>query len=135
MLRKAIEFGIYPWFPAHGYSYVHPANRKDFEALEPHNKVFEKLDENDRWILLQYGPKQFKVEHDLYSSISPLPFTFGDMVEEINRIPGQLRNRGVIFNIFWHPSEYQAYYQVRQGKQELPIRFRAEELRHMEQHF
>ena len=42
MLRKAIEFGLYPWFPAYGYAYIHPANRRDFEALSPHGKVFEK---------------------------------------------------------------------------------------------
>ncbi len=52
MLRKAIEFGIYPWFPAHGYAYIHPANRKDFESIGPHDKVFEMLDETDRWLLL-----------------------------------------------------------------------------------
>ncbi|GEO02947.1 hypothetical protein AAE02nite_06110 [Adhaeribacter aerolatus] len=129
MLRKAIEFGLYPWFPAHGYSYIHPSNRRDFEAITPHDKVFEKIDENERWILLQYGHKQFKVEPDLYSRIPALPFSFGDLVEEVNRTPGQLRLRGEVFNIFWHPSEDQAYFQIRQGKQEIARRFRADELR------
>lgn len=129
MLRKAIEFGLYPWFPAYGYAYVHPANRRDFEELEPHGKVFEKISDSGKWILLQYGDKQFKVDPDLYSPVPNLPFTFGDTVEEVNRTPGQLRQRGTIFNIFWHPTEYQAYFQIRQGKQELDHRFRADELR------
>ncbi|KAA5544052.1 DUF6960 family protein [Adhaeribacter rhizoryzae] len=129
MLRKAIEFGIYPWFPAHGYSYIHPANRRDFEAINPADKVFEKIEENERWLVLQYGHKQFKVEPDLYSRVANLPFTFGDIVEEVNRTPGQLRLRGEIFNIYWHTSEDQAYFQIRQGKQEITQRFRADELR------
>lgn len=131
MLRKAIEFGRYPWFPAHGYSYVHPANRRDFEEINPHDKVFEKISESERWLLLQYGHKQFKVEPDLYSPVATLPFTFGDMVEEVDRTPGQLRLRGVIFNIYWHTAEDQAYFQIRQGKQELERLFRADELRLM----
>jgi hypothetical protein len=129
MLRKAIEFGLYPWFPAHGYSYIHPSNRLDFEAIQPHDKVFEKIDENERWILLQYGHKQFKVEPDLFSPVPALPFSFGDHVEEVNRTPGQLRQRGEIFNIFWNTSEDRPYFQIRQGKQELEQRFRADELR------
>lgn len=131
MLRKAIEFGRYPWFPAHGYAYIHPANRRDFEGIAPHDKVFEKIAESERWLLLQYGNKQFKVEPDLYSPLPHLPFTFGDRVEEVDRTPGQLRLRGEIFNIFWHPSEDQPYFQIRQGKQELDRRFRADELRLM----
>jgi len=131
MARKAIEFGRYPWFPAHGYGYIHPSNRRDFEAIVPHDKVFEKIDENERWLLLQYGHKQFKVEPELYSPVAPLPFSFGDKVEEVNRTPGQLRLRGEIFNIFWHPAEDQAYFQIRQGKQEIERHFRADELRPM----
>ncbi|WP_026463411.1 DUF6960 family protein [Adhaeribacter aquaticus] len=129
MLRKAIEFGLYPWFPAHGYSYIHPANRQDFEAIQPHDKVFEKIDENDKWILLQYGHKQFKVEPDLYRSVSKLPFSFGDLVEEVNRTPGQFRVRGEIFNIYWNYPEDRAYYQVREGKKEIERHYTAEELR------
>ncbi|MDB5263614.1 MAG: hypothetical protein JWQ14_2897 [Adhaeribacter sp.] len=129
MLRKAIEFGLYPWFPGHGYSYIHPSNRRDFEAINPHDKVFEKIDENERWILLQYGHKQFKVEPELFSPIPALPFSYGDRVEEVNRTPGELRQRGEIFNILWHIAEDQPYFQIRQGKQELARRFRADELR------
>lgn len=129
MLRKAIEFGLYPWFPAHGYAYIHPANRKDFEALSPHGKVFEKLDENERWILLQYADKQYKVDPDLYSPVAHLPFSFGDNVEEINRASGQLRQRGQIIHIFWHYSEDQPYFQIRQGKQVIEQQFTARELR------
>jgi len=129
MLRKAIEFGLYPWFPAHGYSYVHPANRRDFEALSPDGKVFEKLDENEKWLLLQYAEKQFKVSPDLYSPVRNLPFSFGDTVEEVNRTPGQLRQWGVIAHIIWNYAEDRPYFLLRQGKKILEQQFTIEELR------
>jgi hypothetical protein len=132
MLRKAIEFGLYPWFPAYGYAYIHPANRRDFEALSPHGKVFEKISEDEKWVLVQYAEKQYKVDPDLFTPVARLPFSFGDLVETINRQPGQLRDWGVIYNIFWNTAEDQAYYQLRQGKKELPQHFRAQELQMLE---
>lgn len=132
MLRKAIEFGLYPWFPAYGYTYIHPANRRDFEALSPHGKVFEKISEDEKWILLQYAEKQYKVDPDLFTPIGTLPFGFGDKVETIERQPGQFRDWGVIHNIFWNTSEDRPYYQLRQGKKDLERLFRIEELREME---
>lgn len=132
MLRKAIEFGLYPWFPAYGYAYVHPANRRDFEALSPHGKVFEKISEDEKWALLQYAEKQYKVAPDLFTPVAPLAFSFGDQVETIDRQPGQLRDWGVIYNIFWNTAEDRPYFQLRQGKKELERHFRAEELRMLE---
>jgi hypothetical protein len=64
--------------------------------------------------------------------VARLPFSFGDQVETINRQPGQLRDWGVIYNIFWNTAEDQAYYQLRQGKKELPQHFRAQELQMLE---
>ena len=132
MLRKAIEFGLYPWFPAYGYAYIHPANRRDFEALSPHGKVFEKISEDEKWALVQYAEKQYKVDPDLFTPVASLPFSFGDKVETIDRRPGQLRDWGVIYNIFWNTAEDQAYFQLRQGKKDLAQLFRAGELRMME---
>jgi hypothetical protein len=132
MLRKAIEFGLYPWFPAYGYAYIHPANRRDFEALVPAGKVFEKISEDERWILVQYAEKQFKVAPDLFTPVAPLPFSFGDKVETIHRRPGQLKDWGVVYNIFWDASQDQAYFQLRQGKKELEHHFQARELQFLE---
>lgn len=132
MLRKAIEFGLYPWFPAYGYAYIHPANRRDFEALSPHGKVFEKISEDEKWVLVQYAEKQYKVSPELFTPVGKLPFSFGDKVEAVHRQPGQLRDWGVIFNIFWNTAEDQAYFQLRQGKKELEHLYRADELRMMD---
>lgn len=131
MALKTIAFGLYPWFPAYGYAYIHPANRRDFEALSPHGKVFEKISEDEKWVLVQYAEKQYKVDPDLFTPISPLPYSFGDKVEAVERQPGQLREWGVVFNIFWNTAEDRAFFQLRQGKKELEHLFKAEELRMM----
>lgn len=131
MALKTISFGLYPWFPAYGYAYIHPANRRDFETLAPHGKVFEKISQDEKWVLVQYAEKQYKVDPDLFTPVSSLPFSFGDKVEAVERQPGQLREWGVIFNIFWNTSEDRAYFQLRQGKKELEHLFQAEELRMM----
>lgn len=125
MPKKSLEFGLYPWFPGYGYANIHPANRKEFEWLEPNNKVFEKIGEVNGWLQLRYADEEFKVRPDLYSSIKPLPFTFGEWVKSAKEPNGPVAE---IMDIFWSASEDAPLFGLRIGKQKLEGVYRQEQL-------
>jgi hypothetical protein len=66
MRRQPLRFGLYPWFPEHGFTFIHPANRRDFEDIQPAGKVFELLETANGWLLLRYQDRQYKVKPELF---------------------------------------------------------------------
>lgn len=128
-----LTYGLYAWLPAHGYRYLHPANRRSFELLEPVGKVFEKIspdDDSAEWITLRYDEQQFLVSPELFKELyNKPPFGFGDLVEEVRPAPGQAAHRGLISDIYWSDSLDQASYQLVERKRKLARRFEADELR------
>ncbi|RNI32566.1 hypothetical protein EFA69_04405 [Rufibacter immobilis] len=125
MPKKSLEFGLYSWFPGYGYAHIHPANRREFEQLEPHNKVFEKVSEINGWLLLRYADEEFKVRPDLFTAISWLPFTFGEWVKPANQPSGPVAE---ITDIFWNVSEDAPLFGLRVGKQKLDGVYRLAQL-------
>jgi len=127
---KPVIYGLYGWTPAYGYRYIHPANRRTFEWLEPVGKLFEKIDETDEWLLLRYDEQQFKVSPELFKEmfLKP-PFSFGDLVEETHPTPGQPPHRGLISDVYWNESRDEPTYQMVERKRKLKRIFQADELR------
>ncbi|WP_181306658.1 hypothetical protein [Rufibacter sp. XAAS-G3-1] len=126
MPKKSLEFGLYNWFPGYGYAPIHPANRREFESLEPHNKVFEKIGEVNGWLLLRYSDEEFKVRPDLFTSIQWLPFTFGEWVRPANQPTGPVAE---ITDIYWSVSDDAPFFALKQGKRSLEGLYRQEQLR------
>jgi hypothetical protein len=127
---KPVRYGLYPWTPEYGLRYIHPANRRSFEWLEPLGKVFEKIDETDEWILLRYDEQQFKVSPELFTELHQKPpFSFGDLVEESNPEPGRPAHHGLISDVFWDESADRARFQLVEKKRKLKRIFEAEDLR------
>ncbi|WP_375419325.1 DUF6960 family protein [uncultured Hymenobacter sp.] len=130
---KPVVFGLYPWTPAFGFRYVHPANRRAFEYLEPLGKVFEKIseDEDAEWITLRYDEQQFLLRPELFRELnrSQRPaFSFGDAVREARPAAGQKGHQGLISDVFWLESEERARFQLVENKRKLSRVFEAEEL-------
>ena len=132
-------YGLYPWTPAYGYRYVHPASRLIFEDVEPLDKVFERLgdapsDAGGEWLLLRYDDHTFKVRPDLFSEFHGpsrrLPFGFGDLVHEAPTAadPGQPARRGTIGGIFWDAAADRPVYTLWLGKRRHDRRYAAAEL-------
>jgi hypothetical protein len=124
-----LQYGLYGWTPAYGYSYLHPANRRSFEWVDPIDKVFEKIAEDEDWITLRYDEKQYMVRPELFRPISRPPFGFGDAVEAVDIEPGQLRVRGLVSDIMWDERHDRARYQVVMRKKKVPRIYEADELR------
>ena len=127
-----VIFGLYAWTPDYGFRYVHPANRRSFELLEPVGKLFEKIgeDEAGEWISIRYDEQQFLVRPELFKEIYQKPaFSFGDAVVEITPAPGRYRHFGLISDVFWDEATATATYQIVERKRKLPQRFQAQELR------
>lgn len=126
-------YGLYAWLPAHGYCYLHPANRRSFELLEPVGKVFEKIspaDDDSDWITIRYDEQQFLVSGELFKELYDKPaFSFGNLVEEVRPAPGQLPHRGLISDVFWNERADRATFQLVERKRKLARIFAAEELR------
>jgi hypothetical protein len=124
--------GLYAWSPDYGYRYIHPANRRSFELLEPVGKLFEKIaeDEDGEWITIRYDEQQFLVRPELFKELYDKPaFSFGDEVEEIAPEPGRYRHFGLVSDVFWNEQTATASFQIVERKRKLPKVFRAEELR------
>lgn len=127
---KPVVYGLYGWTPAYGYRYIHPANRRTFEWLEPVGKLFEKIDETDEWLLLRYDEQQFKVSPELFKELYNRPaFSFGDLVEEVNPPAGRAAHRGLISDVFWDEATDRATYQLVERKRKVRQVFEADELR------
>ena len=129
---KPVVFGLYGWSPEYGFRYVHPANRRAFELLEPVGKLFEKIseDEEGEWLTLRYDEQQFLVRPELFKEIYHSPkFSFGDAVEEVTPAPGQYRHFGLVSDVFWDEATDTATYQIVEHKRKLPRVFKSSELR------
>ena len=131
---QPVVFGLYPWAPAYGFHYVHPANRRSFEYLEPVGKLFEKIKEADEgeWIIIRYDEQQFLVRPELFRELSHgqrPAFSFGDVVVEARPAAGHKPHRGLISDVFWLESEEQARFQLVENKRKVSRVFEAEELR------
>ena len=127
---KPVVYGLYGWTPDYGYRYIHPANRRTFEWLEPVGKLFEKIDENDDWITLRYDEQQFLVSPELFKElyVKP-PFSFGDLVEEARPEPGRPAHRGLVSDVLHDEATDTYRYQIVERKRKLKRVFEAAELR------
>ena len=129
---QPVTFGLYGWTPAYGYRYLHPANRRSFELLEPLGKLFENLgeDEAGEWLTLRYDEQQFRVSPELFKELSQRPrFSFGDEVEEVRAPAGRYRHFGRISDVYWDEATGTATYQLVERKKKVPTVFREDELR------
>ncbi|RIY10472.1 hypothetical protein D0T11_09725 [Hymenobacter rubripertinctus] len=118
-------FGLYAWTPDYGYRYIHPANRRSFEWLEPVGKVFEKIDETDDWISLRYDEQQFLVSSELFKEIHQKPaFSFGDLVKT-TVLP---LHQGLVSDVFFHEADDTFRFQLVEKKRKVQRVFEAEEL-------
>lgn len=127
-----LTYGLYAWLPAYGYRYIHPANRRSFELLEPVGKVFEKISPDDdelEWITIRYDEQQFLVSGELFKELYEKPtFSFGDAVQEARPAKGQPPHRGLISDVFWSERDNRARYQLVERKRKLPRVFEEQEL-------
>jgi hypothetical protein len=129
---RPVTYGLYGWTPDYGYRYIHPANRRSFELLEPVGKLFEKIAEDDEgeWITLRYDEQQFLVRPELFKELSEKPpFSFGDEVEEVTPPAGRYRHFGLVSDVYWNEQTSTASYQIVERKRKLPQVFQAAELR------
>ncbi|RSK31810.1 DUF6960 family protein [Hymenobacter metallilatus] len=126
---KPVVYGLYSWTPEYGLRYVHPANRRTFEWLEPLGKVFEKIDETDDWILLRYDEQQFKVSRELFKELYVRPpFSFGDLVVETDPADDRPAHEGLISDVFYDEAADTFRFQLVEKKRKIKRVFEAGEL-------
>ncbi|WP_157541543.1 DUF6960 family protein [Hymenobacter aerophilus] len=122
---KPVVFGLYGWTPEYGYSYIHPANRRSFEWLEPLGKVFEKIDETDDWIILRYDEQQFYVSAELFKELYRKPaFSFGDTV----KTSAPPAHQGLISDVYFDERADAFQFQLVEKKRKVQRVFEADEL-------
>ncbi|MDU0372496.1 DUF6960 family protein [Hymenobacter endophyticus] len=126
---KPVVYGLYSWTPEYGLRYIHPANRRTFEWLEPLGKVFEKIDETDDWILLRYDEQQFKVSRELFKElyVKP-PFSFGDLVVETHPATAHPAHEGLISDVYYNEAADTFQFQLVEKKRKIKRVFEANEL-------
>ncbi len=127
MRRQPLRFGLYPWFPENGYTYIHPANRRDFEDIQPAGKVFELLETANGWLLLRYQDRQYKVRPELFTEIDQPPLRYGDWVR-VQNMPDLPDLPAEINDVFWNEREGRAYFALVQRKRKIPGIFSSAQL-------
>jgi hypothetical protein len=124
-MSRTENWGQYPWVPEHGDSLIHPEDVRRFRALQPYEKVFQLLEERDRYLVLRYGSETFRVRPDLYRALKERPvFRFGDRVQD----KSDPERVGVVQDIIWHPQYGRPIYFIEAGGKRLSHRYLGEEL-------
>ena len=127
MRSQSLRFGLYPWFPGHGYTFIHPANRRDFEDLQPAGKVFELLEIANGWLLLRYQDRHYKVRPELFIEVDRPPLRYGDWVKVLS-MPELPNAPAEVNDVLWNEREGRAYYALVQRKRKIPGIFSREDL-------
>jgi hypothetical protein len=117
--------GIYPWFPEHGISLVHPDDLSSFSAIRPSGKVFEFVGDDQGYIVLKYGNENFRVKPDLYKPVTGVDFYIGDSVCVTSKVPEKY---GVIVAVEWHFKGQKPIYYLQFDGKRSSRRYSKEEL-------
>jgi len=103
-------WGLYTWFLEDGYDCFHP---EEIGMFEPNNtRVFYCKNVEDKYLILQYGRKDFRVNPENYKLIEKPKFNYCEAVIVKNQ-----ELLGEIEEIQWHyKQEYHIYYLIIDGK-------------------
>ncbi|MFO0260520.1 MAG: DUF6960 family protein, partial [Planctomycetota bacterium] len=63
---SSTRWGLYPWFPEHGESMIHPDDVAAVKDLTPNGKVFQVIEEDGTYLVLSYGEVRFRAKPDLF---------------------------------------------------------------------
>ncbi|MFN9753482.1 MAG: DUF6960 family protein, partial [Planctomycetota bacterium] len=112
---SSTRWGLYPWFPEHGESMIHPDDVAAVKDLTPNGKVFQVIEEDGTYLVLSYGEVRFRAKPDLFRAVDRPDKQIGDAVEVESK--GEPKS-GTIVGIEWHHQRNEPFYFVAiDGKQ------------------
>ena len=111
-LKRPATFGVFPWWPAAGYEWIHPDDVQRASEWIPSDRIFKREDQSDGWSLLSYGGQSIRVRPALWLEVKTDGFEIGDPVEVTSdggrRTPLVAR----IHQTFWDRRERRVKYQL-----------------------
>jgi Family of unknown function (DUF6960) len=122
-------WGLYPWFPEHGFDLIHPDDREAVKASFPYGKVWHVIGGDGDYLLLAASTWQFRAKPALFESVSPPKFPYGARVR--TRPPRTVREC-VVVGIGWHNKRQESYYLLEENGKRLSRRYWAAELEAMD---
>lgn len=108
---KNTQWGLYPWWEAHGVDLIHPDDILTVQKLNPGSKVFEMTTEEGGFIRLRYGNTEFRARPSIFKPVSA---TIHDIGQTVTLTDGR---SGEVLGIMWHHKRNEPMYELRiEGK-------------------
>ena len=91
--------GLYPWFRERGLDFIHPDDLETIQSHSPYCVVCDVIGKDGPYLVIRFGPHQFRGKPELFQPVSPPAFRIGQCVT--TKAPRTARI-GVIRGISWH---------------------------------
>ena len=104
---KSARWGLYPWFEERGANLIHPDDLTAVRALVPSGKVFRIAGDENEFIRLSYGNKEFRALPSLFQEVL---FSIREIGETVTLKDGR---KAEVIGINWHHQRGEPMYQVR----------------------
>ncbi|MBL8892391.1 MAG: hypothetical protein JNL67_20615 [Planctomycetaceae bacterium] len=104
---SSTRWGLYPWFPEHGETMIHPEDVVTVKSLMPSGKVFQVVGEDGDYLVLSYGELSFRAKPELFRSVERPHKQIGDTVEVVSK--GEQQSAKVV-EIHWHHQKNEPFY-------------------------
>jgi hypothetical protein len=93
------SWGLYPWFRESGPDLIHPDDLPVVLAHSPYGMVCECVRTEGPYLVLHFGPFEFRAKPDHFDPVPPPPFQVG---QEVKTIAPRTPRTGKIRVIRWH---------------------------------
>ena len=103
------QWGLYPWWEAHGTDMIHPDDLLTVQRLNPGSKVFQMTTEEGGFIRLRYGSTEFRARPSIFKPVDAA-------IHEIGKTVTLTGGRSAeVIGIMWHHVRNEPMYELRIG--------------------
>lgn len=118
-------WGLYPWFRESGLDLIHSDDLAIVQANSPHCMLCEIAGNDGQFLVIRFGPYQFRGKPDLFQAVPPPAFRIGQKVR--TKSPRTLRS-GIVHRIGWHYKRSEPVFILEVNGRALSRRYWADEL-------
>ena len=133
MLKRAVQYGVFPWWPQDGNDWIHPDDIRLARRLIPSSRVFRREPHDEEYFLLRYGRDVIRAKPALWKVVRTDGFEIGDRVEILSRLGQNLPAVAVIREMRWNADARQIEYFLRRAGRNLSRAHVAADLRRVDE--
>lgn len=128
MLKRAVQYGVFPWWPQDGNDWIHPHDVRVARRTIPSSRVFRREPVSEEYFVLRYGRIAIRVKPALWKVLRADGLDIGDRVEILSRLGQNLPAVAVIREMRWNADARQIEYFLRRAGRNLSRGYAAADL-------